>query len=480
MADDVPLAVDLDGTLILTDTLLEAWWATLSSNPCSAGRALAALAQGRAGFKRALAGRTRLEADALPYNEAVLSLVHERRQDGGAVALVTASDRRWAEAVAEHLGCFDEVHASDGVTNLKGPEKAAFLRDRFGARGFDYAGDAEADLPVWREARRAITVGASGRLRAEAEAAAPEAVHLDAAPDAAAVSRLPPWLKAMRPHQWLKNLLIFLPAVASHNTDPGVWLASLVAFVTFSMTASGVYLLNDLLDLSADRIHPRKRLRPLAAGTLPLLHGSLMAPAVLGGALLLALLLASPGFVLVLLGYLVLTTAYSLFLKRMLVIDICVLAGLYTVRVFAGAVASGIAISPWLLAFSIFLFLSLAAVKRQAELVSDLRAGKPGAAGRAYRTDDLPVILGMALASGYLSVLVMALYMNTPAVLELYNSPSWLWGVCAVLLFWISRAIMIAHRGEMDDDPVVFAIKDSVSRACLGVIVCIVLGGAFL
>ncbi|MEO0914261.1 MAG: UbiA family prenyltransferase, partial [Pseudomonadota bacterium] len=274
------------------------------------------------------------------------------------------------------------------------------------------------------------------------------------------------WLKAMRPHQWLKNVLVFLPLMAAHSADIGQWFAAFVAFVSFSLVASSVYLFNDLLDLNADRAHPRKRERPLAKGTMGLEHGTLMAPVLLGAGLLLALVAVRWEFLLVLIGYFVLTTVYSLVLKRRLIIDICALAALYTIRIFAGAVAAWVVLSPWLLVFSIFLFLSLAAIKRQAELISDIAMGKESSSGRAYMAADLPVVMAMALAAGYVAVLVLALYISAPAVSELYTSPKYLFGITPVLLYWISRAVMITHRGRMTDDPIIFAIKDNVSRFC--------------
>lgn len=287
------------------------------------------------------------------------------------------------------------------------------------------------------------------------------------------------YLKAIRPHQWMKNALVFLPMLAAHKLDGSSFLLSLLAFVSFSMVASSVYVLNDLLDLGADRAHPRKRLRPFAAGSIPIASGTWMAGGLLVAGVLIAALLG-PAFFLVMLGYYVLTTGYSLYLKRKMVIDICVLAGLYTVRIVAGGAATGIPLSVWLLAFSIFFFLSLAAVKRQAELVDKLSQGKLTATGRGYHVDDLPIIAMISISAGYVAVLVMALYVNSPAVLELYAHPQALWGVCAILLYWITRTVMLAHRGWMHDDPVVYAVKDGISRISFAMILLFVLAGAVL
>ncbi len=471
------LAVDLDGTLIRSDMLLESWWNVASGNALAAARALLALPRGKAAFKEVLARESMVDPASLPYNPEVLDLIEQHRKAGGRVALVTATDRRLAQQVADHLGVFDEVHASDGDLNLKGTAKANFLIEHYGEAAFDYAGDNPADLEVWKHASRTITVDAPMSLRTATEAQSADVLHLGD-PGAAGPSRS--WLKALRPHQWAKNILIFLPMIMAHALTASNWFAAIMAFVTFSMVASSVYLLNDLLDLAADRAHPRKRNRPLPSGKMKLLHGSLLAPALLLGGVLIAVVFLPMQFVGILIGYFALTTAYSLSLKRQLVIDICTLAGLYTLRIIAGAVATDVSLSPWLLAFSSFLFLSLAAIKRQAELTSDIQAGRAGASGRAYLTTDLPIVSGMALTSGYVAVLVMALYVSSPVVTVLYKSPLWMWFTCPVLLFWISRNVMLTHRGQMDDDPVVFAFKDSTSRICAGLLVAITLVATYL
>lgn len=457
------LVVDLDGTLIRSDMLAECLFAGLARAPAATVGAVVG-ARGRAALKARLAAVARPDIARLPLREAVLARIEQARAAGRRIALVSAADASLVAAVAHRLGLFDEAHGSDGRRNLKGPAKAAFLVERYGRGGFDYIGDSRADLAVWAAARRAISAGADAGLRAELSALRPDAEHLDPAPGPA--TRLRPYLRAMRLHQWLKNALVLLPALASHATEPGIWAAALVGAIAFSLVASSVYLLNDLVDLDADRAHPRKCRRPFASGAAGLLPGAALAAALLGLAGLLAAVALPAGFVLVLVIYYALTLAYSLWLKRLLVIDILTLAGLFTLRVVAGAAATGIVLSPWMLAFSGFLFLSLAAMKRQTELVDGLRAGRERAAGRAYAVDDLPVVTMMAIAAGYSAVLVFALYVSSPAVQALYAAPSVLWGACPILLAWISRLVMLAHRGLMDDDPVVFAVRDPFSLTC--------------
>ena len=464
-AGTVPLVVDMDGTLVRVDTLHEAVLAEVGSEPLAVVRMAGWLSGGRAGFKRRLADRRLAPAEGLPLNEAVLELLREARAEGRRTVLVTAADRRQAEAVAARTGLFDEVHGTDpgtaGGANLSGRAKADFLADRFGRGGFDYVGDARVDLPVWAAARRAVTVGAPARLRAAAEAANPDAVHL--APPTEGPRRLTPWLRALRPHQWSKNLLIFAPALAAH--DMGGLGPAAVAFVAFSLVASAVYVLNDLLDLAADRAHPRKRARPFAAAEIPAAGGVLLAGGLLAAAVLLAAAATPTRFLAVLAVYFAATCAYSLVLKRRVIIDILTLAGLYTLRVLAGAAAAAVALSPWMLAFSVFVFLALAAVKRQAELTDQAARGQVEAAGRGYRIDDLPIMHGIAISAGNAAVLVFALYIYSPNVRALYVRHELLWLICPLMLYWLMRMVMITHRGRMHDDPIVFAASDRVSQA---------------
>lgn len=468
------LAVDLDGTLLRSDMLYESFWAAFSADWRTPFHAFGTLQKGRSALKRRLAGMAEIDVTTLPYDAAVIDYIKAWRAEGGRAALVTASDQDLADRIAAHLGIFDEVHGSDGERNLKGPTKAAFLRDRFGSGGYAYMGDTHADIPVWSDAGRIVTVNAPGGLRGQVDGMRRETEHLDTAGNRRAA-----YIKALRPHQWLKNVLVFLPMMAAHQFTLVTFLQSLVAFIAFSLIASSVYLVNDLLDLRADRAHPRKRNRPLASGTLPIIHGSFMFIGLIAIGAVIALFLG-PEFALALLAYYVITTAYSLTLKRRVVIDICTLAGLYTMRIIAGAAATGIPLSIWLLAFSIFFFFSLAAIKRQAELVDNLARGKLTASGRGYHVEDLPVISMMSIASGFVSVLVMALFITSEDVIRLYSSPMALGGICCVLLYWLSRIVMLTHRGHMHDDPVVFAARDRNSQVCILLMAGFAFGGAVL
>ncbi|CDI12068.1 UbiA family prenyltransferase [Agrobacterium pusense] len=284
------------------------------------------------------------------------------------------------------------------------------------------------------------------------------------------------YVNAFRPHQWLKNILVFLPALAAHKLDWPTLLSSLEAFVCFSLVASSVYVMNDLLDVCADRAHPRKRYRPFASHSIPTAHGTWMVVGLVLPGVLIAIFIGW-SFFLVVAVYFLVTTAYSLHLKRRIVIDLCILAGLYTIRIVAGGIATSTPLSVLLIAFSVFFFLSLAAVKRQSELVDGAERGSLQATGRGYHVNDLPIISMIAVGAGYVSVLVMTYYVNSPVVMELYPHPQMLWGVCAVLLYWITRTVMVSHRGNMHDDPVIYAAQDRTSQVCLAIILVFVTGG---
>lgn len=453
-----PLVVDLDGTLILTDTLHEAALRALRDQPLALLRIPAWLARGKAALKKNLAALSCFDAATLPYQQEFLSWLQQQHASGRPLILCTASDQSMANAVAAHLGIFSDVMASDGVLNLAGKNKAAALAARFGVGGFDYAGNAQPDLAVWQLARRAVVVNASASLT-KAAALCCEVERTFPAPAAG----LPVWRRSLRVHQWMKNCLLFVPMLAAHQSPD--WhniSALLLAFVAFSLCASAVYIGNDLIDLDSDRQHPRKRTRPFAAGSLPVVSGVLLAPLLLTGGLWMAAQVG-PLFLNWLLFYFVLTCAYSLGLKRLVLLDCLALAMLYTIRIIAGAAAAGLPLSFWLLAFSVFLFLSLAFVKRYAELEVQILQGRHKTHGRGYTTSDAPLVQTLGVTSGYAAVLVLALYLNSDAVVKLYRTPEVVWGAVPVMLFWVSWMWMQAHRGNMHDDPLVFALKDRAS-----------------
>lgn len=460
--DSTPLVVDLDGALAPIDTLHESVLSFISSQPSALLRLAGWLLGGRNTVSRNVAGECVLRASDLPINDDVLAMLRDAHAAGRQIALVTSADQRQADAIAEDLGLFDAVKGSDENAPFDGAAKAAWLTDRYGASGFDYIGNDLRDLPVWNVARNIFSANANDTTRRELDGLGKEVAHLT--PQASGLSRIKPYVKAMRPHQWLKNTLVFVPALAAH--EPSAFVPSFMAFVLFSLVASSAYLLNDMLDLAADRAHPRKCKRPFAAGDIPVANGMVQFACLLAVSGLVALW-TQPLFFAVLATYFGLTLLYSFVLKRKLIIDICTLGGLYTIRIVGGAAAAAIMISPWLLGFSMFIFLSLAAVKRLAEIADMIKRGETSAAGRAYEVRDLPVVLGIALASGYSAAMIFALYISSDTVIALYSLPELLWLFCPILLYWISRMTIIAHRGEMHDDPIVFALRDKVSLVVL-------------
>lgn len=455
-----PLCVDLDGTLVRGDLAMEALLNLGKRAPWQLARLLPKLLQGRAAFKLALAEIAPCDPEVLPYNDEVLALVRQARIQGRKTVLVSASPRRWVEAVAWHLDLFDEILATEEAgTNLAGSSKASQLVACYGKERFDYAGNAHVDLHVWRESREAIVVTPNPGVITRLQALRPINTVIDDRP-----ARLKTWIRAIRLHQWAKNLLIFVPLLAAHawqnSQDSG---RALLAFLVFGLTASSVYVLNDLLDLEADRRHPRKKRRPFAAGTLQVIHGVCAAAALLVTAVALAVLLP-PEFAFALASYYALTLGYTFYLKRLVLVDVLILASLYTLRLVAGAAAISLAPSFWLLAFAVFIFMSLALVKRYTELVVQRDAGSLKAHGRGYQIDDFPLLQTMGVTSGYISVLILALYINSEAGKLLYRHIEFLWFLCILELFWISRVWLLAHRGRMHDDPLVFALRDRSSQ----------------
>lgn len=468
------LVVDLDGTVLKSDMLYESFWSAFGCNWRVPFYSILALAKSRAALKDYLAHECCMDVASLPYDREVLDYIKSYRAEGGCTALVTASNHKLAVDIADHLQVFDEVHGSTEENNLKGINKSEFLAEKFGENQFDYMGDSHVDLHVWKMSQKIITVNAPRSLAHKAESFGKTVEHLSTSQKS-----LSPYMKAMRPYQWLKNFLIFIPMFAAHNFDTLTFAKSIMAFIAFSSIASSVYLLNDLLDLSADRAHPRKRLRPLASGALPLVHGAIMALALLIFGAIISITLGA-AFAAIMTLYYALTTLYSLKLKQEVIIDICILAGLYTMRVVAGAIATGISPSFWLLTFSIFFFFSLAAVKRQAELVDMSKRAQSSLQRRGYQVGDLPIISMAALGSGFTSILVFALYVSSPEVTHLYNQPSILWGICYILLYWLTRTVLVTHRGLMHDDPIIYAATDKVSLICFLAIFVITIAATLL
>jgi 4-hydroxybenzoate polyprenyltransferase/phosphoserine phosphatase len=451
-AAPLPLVVDLDGTLVRTDLLWESLALFLRRHFVRAWLLPLWLLKGKAGFKERLAREIEFDAAALPYDKAVLSLVRSERESGRTTVLATGAQRRLAEQVAAHTALFDLVLATEDI-NLTSHNKAGRLAALYGEAGYDYIGNSRADLPVWLRSRRAYAVGGHFAL---ADGRSTILVGAGRGNVARAL------FKAMRPRQWLKNVLVFVPMLAGHALQPDTLAQSLLAFAAFCACASSAYLLNDALDAQDDRVHPTKHKRPIANGTLPIALALLASP-VLACVGLAACALLRPLLLLPLGVYFAATLAYSFWLKRLLMVDIVALAILYSLRVLGGSAATGIEPSFWLIAFSFFMFLSLALLKRHSELFNLHREGKEKTRGRGYTTADKTPVGIMGINSAFVSVLVFMLYFNSQNVLELYRHPAWLLGILPLLVFWLGRLWTLSFRGQVNEDPVLYVSKDKVS-----------------
>jgi 4-hydroxybenzoate polyprenyltransferase/phosphoserine phosphatase len=468
-----PLCVDLDGTLVKSDTLVDSALALARHHPADLLKLPGWLLQGKAALKRHLTAAVTLDVAHLPYNRELLQYLEQQHATGRPIYLATAADAVLAQRIADHLGLFTGVLASDGAINLAGHNKLAAFQERFGD-DFTYIGNASPDLPLLKVCREPMVANPTSGLRAGLRAAKITPVRVFQEQ----VSPLRAWIKALRLHQWAKNVLIFVPLLLAHTLARGLVAGTFVAFISFGLCASATYIVNDLLDLDADRQHPRKRRRPFASGDLSGISGVVVVLLFLVASFTLAMLvpnviqalspelmyLIKPHYFLLWLSiYLVTTLAYSLRLKRSVLVDVIVLSGLYTIRIIAGSAASGIAVSTWLGSFSIFFFLSLAFVKRFAELESLRARGGETSSGRGYHVSDIEQLRSFGSASGYVSVAVLTLYLSTLDAANLYQHTRRLWLLVPVLLLWLSRLWLLASRGQLDEDPVVYAVTDKRS-----------------
>ncbi|MDT6941398.1 UbiA family prenyltransferase [Brucella pseudogrignonensis] len=459
---EVPLAVDLDGTLIATDLLWESIFVLLKRNPLYLLLLPVWLFSGKANLKQQIASRISFDVTLLPYRQDFLEYLQHQHASGRRLVLATAAAEPLAEAVAEELGIFEAVFATSGTTNLSSHRKAKALTDQYGAKGFDYAGNDRADLAVFAAAREAVVV-APDRLASRFQKVNDS--QLFEKP----VTGIKPYLKMLRVHQWLKNLLVFVPAILAHTIFLAEdFIASILAFIAFSAAASAIYIINDIIDLPLDRQHARKRLRPFASGALSIPFGLKVSFLLLLIATVTCFFLPL-AFSLVIGTYLVATTAYSLVLKRALLVDVICLAALYTLRLLGGTAATEIPQSFWLMAFAMFFFLSLALVKRYVELQNSTVTEKDRIAGRGYRPEDIDIVGQSGVASGFTAVVVLALYINSAAVQQLYTYPWLIWPLVPIVLYIIIRVWILAHRKEMDDDPVVFLATDWRSQVVIAI-----------
>jgi len=449
----IPLCVDLDGTLVKLDTLHQALFLLLRRDFASIFRIPGWILKGKAHLKDQVMQRVTLDATALPYNQTFLTWLREQHAAGRRLILATASNYRTASAVADHLDIFDDILASNAETNLRHNRKLTAIQERF--ERFAYAGNDTADIPIWEAASEVILVNPNSAAK-HAYASGADQIFEERRP----VLRM--LLKAMRCQQWLKNVLIFSPMFLAHRFNELSCIKDAVlAFFAFSFAASSIYVLNDLFDLSADQHHPRKCKRPFASGDLPIAVGSLLMPLLVIISILFCMFLPWPFFG-TLLAYYAITTLYSWRLKQLAIADVLTLAILYSMRILAGSIATGTPASGWFVEFAIFLFLSLALVKRMSEL-REMEEGselKQKQRERGYKTDDLPLLLAFGTSSGYIAVFVFTMYLGSEKVAQLYRHPDWLWLFCPLMLYWITRIWHLAWRGRMTDDPLAFASRD--------------------
>ncbi len=467
-SENVPLVVDLDGTLLKTDLLHESILRIARHRPLALFSVLSSLFRGRAALKQRVAELAVINASTLPFNNELLAWLREEKQHRRKLTLATAANQQQAAQVVKELNLFDAVLGSSTEINLKGRAKLAVVRERCGTV-FDYVGNSAADLEVWKASRQAIVVGGQKKIERKARDCAHVVRTFPAAKENIGVLT-----RVLRVYQWSKNVLIFVPSFTSHSwLNPSILLHCLVAFVAFNFAASATYIANDLLDLEEDRLSSVKRHRALAAGECTIRTGVILCAfcflvafgigAVAGTKLFSMLVLYTCG-----------TLLYSFRLKTLLVLDVLTLAMLYTLRIIVGHVVTGITFSMWLLSFSFFLFLSLALCKRAAELVRHEREGQTGVPGRGYLVGDLRVISAAGIASGFLSCLVLALYINSSSVTLLYRRPVLLWGVLPLLLFYLLRIWIICERGELDADPIIYTAESKVTYCIAGVVLLLV------
>lgn len=465
-----PLCVDLDGTLIKTDCLFETLLGSIQQNPVTLFKVPQWLAQGRPTLKARLAELFKPDIPHLPWNDAVVDFVKEQKQQGRQILLVTASHKLVAEAIATHIGLFDEVLATESGVNLKSHNKAKLLIEKFGEGNFDYIGNESCDLPIWKAAGSALIANSTASLEQKARNQN-LAVDRIGDPDSNLFKAA---IKACRPHQWAKNALLFVPILTAHMYgDAQLLLNTILAFISMGMCASTVYVLNDLLDLESDRKHHSKKRRPIPSGKLPIHVSLFLPPVLLVSSYCIAWFALNPTFTALLTLYLFITSAYSLYLKQKILVDVFLLAGLYSMRIIIGSsvacepngplFAGFIELSNWLITFSTLFFLSLAMAKRYSELHNLAQTDRERPAGRSYHINDRPLISQLGVTSGFLAVLVFALYIHSDKSTALYHNPEALWLICPSILYWVTYVWLVTTRGKMREDPVTFAIKDKIS-----------------
>lgn len=472
---EIPLCVDLDGTLINTDCLHESTLLALKRKPFILFLIpFWLLTGGIAKVKSEVFKYGAPNPKYLPYNQQVIDYIKIEKEKGRKIILATASLQEIADSIAEYTGLFDEVLGTSLENNLRRGKKLKKLTESYGKKGFDYIGNSFSDLEVWAGSRYALLINTKKRIQRQAEKQGNVSKIFEFEK-----AKFKHMIKEIRVYQWVKNLLVFFPLILAHEFTNFEAITTLIfAFFSFSFTASSVYVVNDLLDLESDRVHSTKKNRPFASGQLPVHFGALLAPLLLFLGFILSAIFVSLEFTTILIFYFILTTLYSFILKRLYVVDIIVLASLYSLRIFAGGVAASVFISPWLISFSIFFFLSLSVVKRYTEILSIINKNKSKAKGRGYTASDKQLLLVSGVGSGLISVMIFTLYLNSPEVKMLYNIPELLYLITPLLIYAMLRIWFKTDRDEMTDDPIIFFSKDKPSLTILIIIFLIVIGAS--
>ncbi|QWE10863.1 UbiA family prenyltransferase [Polynucleobacter sp. es-EL-1] len=450
-----PIVVDLDGTLIYGDCLHEQLNRAIFFHPLILVSAIWQLLQGKAKFKEFLSKNLSIDVTLLPYNEELIAWLKEKKEEGRTLVLATASNQELARRISDHVGIFDAVHASNDLVNLKGKAKAQLLNQVYGQ--YEYIGNSGADLYVWQDAVKSYYVGKSQKI-----ITALKGQQNFAGQFKARGSEFKSFIRALRPHQWLKNILVFVPVVMAHQLSFYNLCSTFIAFLLFCAIASAGYLINDLSDVDSDRENKHKKKRSFASGAISLPFGWIVIPILLGSSLWVSFTYLPYQFACSVILYFILTILYTKVLKGFPNIDVFTLAFLYILRIQAGGYAVNISLSFWLITFSLFFFISLGMLKRFSELLefNNFEAVLPG---RAYKKNDAAFIESAGIASGYIAIAVLALYIKDLNISNLYQSPQYIWFVCPVMLYWITRVWFLAQRGELHHDPVYFAAKDHVS-----------------
>ena len=464
---EIALFVDLDGTLVATDTLLESVVLLLKAYPLKIFSLIIWSFRGKAFFKDRVSKYKIPQADLLPYREEVLDYIKKEKGKGRKVYLLTAANQKIADKVANHLGCFAGVFGSNNKINLSGEQKLKTIYRIIGDTQFDYIGNSKADLPIWGKSNNIMLVNPKTVIKNKFKQN--DSVKLISTNRNK--TKIKTLIEGIRVHQWAKNSLLFLPVIMAHQfTNVNMLVAVLWAFTSFSFCASAVYILNDLLDIETDRKHPIKKNRPLASGLMSIETAAALIFLFLLISVFIAIKMLSTAFLIILIVYMISTTAYSIILKQIMLIDVIVLGGLYTLRITAGSIASSVDVSSWLLVFSMFFFLSLAFMKRYADLILMKQNNNEEIAGRGYHVDDLDLVQKSGITSGFVAMLVLALYINSEHVIELYKSPILIWFMIPVLFYWLMRMWMVTNRGEMTGDPINYAIRDRTTYVAMIII----------